>query len=654
MDTLTMQAIADLAQVRRPVVSTWRHRHEGTAHPFPDPVPGAGLRFDVDEVSRWLDATGLGNNPQAPLEAYLHSSRLDALVDDPEVASALLLLHHVTGEVLAELAADPESSSSFLTSALPRSILDPQAVPGLLAGHAMVAAVDELVEAAFAASVILDRLLQRLLDSDSAATGQALSTAGNGLIVALVSSLMDAGRARVDPVGLGAELVAARLAAELDDGQGSFGVSEAGLSSSLSTVAWRAITGHAGVDAVESAELPSTGRIVLHVVASTDEAVASLDLIEEILRGLAPRDAAVIAGPSALLIDELRDEHASRRRRDLLVPPAGDDATPLRYVARLPRGLGRGGDRRRMALWVLGDGASALREERWTVYGEHGDADLDGATCSAIAADAAAAVSGGTALIHHAFLRSSRAATRRFLVRDSLTLTPAAEPEPPGGETLARIWELDDGLLGPELTLTAQGRPDVDPSVSWEAITRDHAREIRGTQIPTDIVRAPGTGTAAVIGPAEVRDPRRLDERAVDRLTLEIVAPRSTVTRAGDVVFTAEGGPAAIVDHEGGRVLEAPARILRPRSEAHRGRQLHASVAARDIAAQTGRDRRTWRLRTVPADAVKPLDRAAHLTGQRRRELHRLLADLDELDLALFSSLAAGTLAARLNDPQET
>ena len=123
---------------------------------------------------------------------------------------------------------------------------------------------------------------------------------------------------------------------------------------------------------------------------------------------------------------------------------------------------------------------------------------------------------------------------------------------------------------------------------------------------------------------------------------------RSTLTAPGDVVFTAEGGAAALVDTAGGHVLQAPARVLRCRTDARRDRLLHPSAVAVDIACQTGRDRRTWRLRTVPDDAVPALDAAAQRVQERRAHLHRQLSRLDRLEDELIQAVAAGTLTATL------
>ena len=67
MPAMTMQSIADLTRVQREVVSTWRTRSIGTSHPFPPSLSDSELLFDAQQIADWLEATGRGNNPEAPL-----------------------------------------------------------------------------------------------------------------------------------------------------------------------------------------------------------------------------------------------------------------------------------------------------------------------------------------------------------------------------------------------------------------------------------------------------------------------------------------------------------------------------------------------------------------------------------------------------------
>src|SRR3954471_2926397 len=94
--TLTLQDIADLARVQRPVVSMWRRRRtvRGVDSPFPKPAlrEGGGERFDRDEVVAWLEATGRGNNAEARQDAPALSVPAGAELEDIVVLLCLYAL----------------------------------------------------------------------------------------------------------------------------------------------------------------------------------------------------------------------------------------------------------------------------------------------------------------------------------------------------------------------------------------------------------------------------------------------------------------------------------------------------------------------------------------------------------------------------------
>ncbi|MGN0110582.1 MAG: hypothetical protein ACI38P_02930, partial [Cellulosimicrobium funkei] len=90
---MTMQQVAELAGVQRPVVSTWRRRAASSDAPFPAPLDPSSLVFDAGEVGRWLDETGRGNNREARADVTLYSTLADKVAERLADSSALLLLH---------------------------------------------------------------------------------------------------------------------------------------------------------------------------------------------------------------------------------------------------------------------------------------------------------------------------------------------------------------------------------------------------------------------------------------------------------------------------------------------------------------------------------------------------------------------------------
>src|SRR5688572_11615494 len=68
---VTLNDVAALARVRRPVVTTWRTRLAASDYPFPQPAARHHGRdvFRLDEVVAWLEESGHGNNPTARQDA---------------------------------------------------------------------------------------------------------------------------------------------------------------------------------------------------------------------------------------------------------------------------------------------------------------------------------------------------------------------------------------------------------------------------------------------------------------------------------------------------------------------------------------------------------------------------------------------------------
>ncbi len=117
---LTLADVAELARVRRPVVSVWRRRHAAGPTPFPAPVrravavPGRSrsdaLLFRASDVADWIEASGLGNNRAFRADVALRAMLDDASGPDRDVAfaglTALLRLKAYVSEPLGSLDAD--------------------------------------------------------------------------------------------------------------------------------------------------------------------------------------------------------------------------------------------------------------------------------------------------------------------------------------------------------------------------------------------------------------------------------------------------------------------------------------------------------------------------------------------------------------------
>lgn len=171
---ISMPEIADLADVRRAVVTTWRRRHPD----FPAPVTSPGLdgsipMFHAPDVLRWLAANPRRGNRQvetADLRLYLLRCLGQRLGTRPflAAASALLCLRHLDDEPLAPKATSGQAVGDDLVTSLraraeqadPRDELLLSEVRALGAEATWLApAVDELVEAAYNTRDAFGRLL---------------------------------------------------------------------------------------------------------------------------------------------------------------------------------------------------------------------------------------------------------------------------------------------------------------------------------------------------------------------------------------------------------------------------------------------------------------------------------------------------------------
>lgn len=651
MATMTLQQIADLAGVRRPVVSAWVTRYADSEHPFPPPTSQtmAGARgqamklFDADQVAQWLRITGRGNNSDAAMEIAAQSSEGRMLAERSDDASALLLVHSVLGEPLTGLA--PDDVALRLVGVEAGGFLDADDLPRLLGDTDLVEVVDRVADALFTADRVLDRMVGDFLAADGAWRELALTGQGALLLGRVLQELHGLGGRVVVPHGPGGHVLAGLLLrGPEEDEQLCFGVT--GGEQPMTTqerAAWRRLQARGS----RCAHLQEAGgnAAALHLAhwQRVPDPERFFDEVDDLVLGLGDEDAAVILGPAELLLQDSPPAGSRAWRDRILRTHESDDGPRLRYAARLPYGLCRFGGRRRLGLWVLGPATPHL-DRTWSVYGEHGSTGITEATAQAIAADAAVALSGGGALAQHEFLSSARRVTEAYLRGSSLMLEPSTQELVAGGELLARVWAHDHGVLGPDVRVAATQEWESPAPVAWRQAMRTLARDLPGTRVPPEIIGEPGVGTASVIGPEELRDPGRIGTRAVARLQLETVVPRAKYTRPGDVVYVASGGAAAWVDEEGGHVVMAPARTVRIRPDAAGSRALDRHLVAVDIRAARGTDRRVWRLRTVAGEQRELVAVAGQRLHARRGELEAAMHELEELERVLAVGVTSGAL----------
>src|SRR5699024_5613701 len=181
----------------------------------------------------------------------------------------------------------------------------------------------------------------------------ARTVGGAAMLVEIVRGLLEHAHCRLGAHGSGGLLLATALAAVLEDhAQPSLGLTEVEAADPVSLAAMRMLAAHAGPDAVGAPD-PGAPHLALLLSQRVEDPLAFVEQVESVLLDLGPQDAAVVVGPSELLVEAITDEHV-REARDRLLLPTPEDPAPLRYAARLPKGLSRFGGRRRLAMWVFG------------------------------------------------------------------------------------------------------------------------------------------------------------------------------------------------------------------------------------------------------------------------------------------------------------
>ena len=467
-DTLTMQQVADLAGVRRAVVSMWRSRYPTTEGGFPAPVDARSLTFSADAVGEWLTRTGRGNNPDAAVDAALHSSRFATIREHLDAASGLLLLQALTGELLADL--DAETALDAILDAQLPALLPPRETLAALDDAALVADVDTLAEAGYGGERVLWRLVAAEHARGGAFAEHSLTVDAAAMFTSLLRAVATADH-HVVLHGQGALALLTQVAADIPaDGTSSLGQGtmplNAGLSvrekgvevapgraSAASRLALRAFAARGiettGTDAGDNLHVIVENRADAHA------AITLFEKVRAVSHDLADRDVALVLAPADLLVgtlgegsnlDEARREcfnisqaqrAVSRHRQEQRAGLAPDYTLPLRYVATLPKGMLRATGRRRLALWALAPNTDDTRPA-FTTYGDHANHALDPGECDALAADVAAACSGDRAT--HAFLRARHRATYNLLDESSLVIPPGVREPRDGGEVLAQAW----------------------------------------------------------------------------------------------------------------------------------------------------------------------------------------------------------------------
>ena len=583
---MSMAEIAELAQVKRPVVTTWRRRYPD----FPAPAADDAMSplFDSRRVAEWLIATG--RDPECRIEADLSLHALDGLgagLAPPDLVAlltALICLRDQDGEPVAT--ADGSLREELLDRAArvdPRdACLRSELTLLALDAHRLAEAVDELVEAAWGCTRAFERVIgagQRFRVGSLYARTIAPTLAQ---LVAELSGARERAQERTvtvcDPASGPGDLLAAVADAAGSDYQMIFQAAEAdsylarlaGRRMAVHGVAWADLQLAAGGEVPEDWADPDViVTQIPYLPGETRSPDQVIDRLDDIALRLAPGCTAVVLGPAAVLAGELRPYSPTERTRAKLLSSGMVEA-----VIRLPGGLVPFRPGYDVAIWVL-TSAYESPYRGWVLLADVSDRDLTSEVVTALVEDVVTWRRDGY---------RPQAHTRTFGVQVKVgdlvdQLRPLTARRPPqlssartaGASLVSRVTDLEAALDRLVVDSTSARQP-VRSGIAVGARTSPPSQTIGVLAKARRLIIRPGTrlrsvpvgrdGHHDVLGVLEVLGRARRGDRRIDRVALAGLT-RAHLTEPGDVVVTTTPEFGVLVDHAGLAVVEFPAKVLR-------------------------------------------------------------------------------------------
>lgn len=639
---VSLQGIADLAHVRRPVVSMWRRRFRMGPDAFPRPVEQGSSRplFDTVEIAEWLETTGHGNNADTPADSAATAAPADLSLANPthvaELESLILLQAQtglLAGRPLTAIREDTERVD-------PDDLSIGSEVEGhLTSGRDWRDFADRIIDAAYSPAGALEVVARR---SKAAMPLTGSSAPLSDAAVDLLITLLDVWPLRPVIVsdGVDAEL-GVRVASTVSDD------SALSLARGTHSRRLRRRLMALGIWIAEEDALEGAVRVdrVPHRPDDTD--ADALNAIDNLSLEMGGNDIAVVIGPARILTDALAP-HERGIRADVL------RTDRVRAVVRLPAGLVPGATREALALWALGPAPSHLAtDERYTAVADLTDVPLTPTRQADLVSDLIASM--GTRDQSRArayrFMSLPRTSSLRARTGALVSRTPPRRGTPNVVELTTRISHAarDLGDDHPDIVID-DGSPSstAAPALLTDLIGERHARIIPGTRISSEDLGK--TGLRVVLS-RDLDDPAGIGDDCIDPLTYAEQYPTSQLTQPGDIVFRTGPTTAAWVDHDGSSVVAYPARTLRIRRTDPGG--LIPELVAQDIATQPAGPGawKRWRLRRVPPTSVAPLRQALTEIATTRASLITRLTRLDTYADALVTGIAAGAVTLTMSRP---
>lgn len=633
--SLTLQDIADLAHVQRPVVSMWRKRQRtaDAVIPFPEAtlVRDRVEHFDAAEVVAWLKRTGRGNNPDVDADAPTVAVPVDADVNRLEV---LLCLAALSGEDLAgfgpgalvDLADDVDPEDEFLFREI-------QAVAPT--ATALTAYVDELLAGSFSGADALEHIERGRLAREGrrpqfhpaarrlvAVVTQALAVELSDEAIRLVDASAGRSRLALETACAWPEGTCLALVVEGDAPEGRRQRRAARVS---------------GLDV----ETRSAGPAVAVLSVMGLPAAHAIRAIDDVQLSLPDDQVAVVIGPASMLCDEAPEDVEADRAAIIRTGK-------LRAAVRLPRGWWPVAPRQALGLWVFGTTTAPRLEDRAVAIADIGQAGADDTTFAELTTDVVAAMGD---LRARSFSIARVLQTAR-VVASRVIVPPGARPRQPSPPTAAeralRIEALVDAASAPVTVERFRLRP-AERATAVRAMTIDELARTgllqvkRGARL--DLAQATTTGAVRLCTPTGY------EGVGFDPLDLETHHSRAVRTEPRDVVFTCTPAPAAFVDEPGGSVFAYPARVLRLRERAPVGPHVLAWIVNQQPS--TAREWKAWWVPLPPPEESDRLEKVVRGLTRTDADLEDRRRAVNELARELIEGVAAGAMTLVPEDDEE-
>ncbi|WP_313555825.1 hypothetical protein [Miniimonas arenae] len=654
MQLATLSDIAELAGVQRPVVSVWRSRFTSIDQPFPVAIDRRGGRevFSLDDVVRWLESTGHGNNPSVRQDSAL-AAALDVL-DPPELSTvthgliALLALKAKLGIAIGDLDArdlidladdvDPQDHCLYREiAALGSDVVQ-------WAGHA-----DALASAAFTPAHAMTKLIARHRRLGlTAVSDHTIAPAATALLGQLAAELVlgDPAAPLVAPYGE-ADLLLALSANTAEPGSVTLptphGPDTRYARRVLLAGGWEITDAVVDDDAV----VLSPGATVLAVLPSaTRPQMTDADVVATLLQieaDLPPDGQALVVGPASGLCAGLPTQLQADRATVLR-------SGRVRGIVRLPAGLWPSRARQKMGLWLLGPGTGDVRSPNHRVaLADLSGTTLDAATTSDLVTDLLSTTPARASTHAFRFARLVQTTSVVAASGDLLTARPQSRRHRTDAATtaaalrdlLARADTGDDVSLTQWQVVPGEVAGPVLVTLG-RLVTLGHLRLLSGNRLAEDDVVDEAGGVT--VHTVQTLTAPLTGRRSIDRLHLVGTYPASRFTQAEDVVFCTAPRAAALVDRDGFSVVASPARVLRVTPSAPDG--LVAEVVAHAVRTSPGQgDWRAWPVPILPSASAATVRAALAEVDSAREALATRLAALDALTAGLVEATSSGAVA---------